>query len=271
MRLAGLGGLGLEAIDKGLQPLAFVGLALGVLGVQHLARGALLLEGGVSALVERQFAAIEVQDLVDGGVEQVAVMADHDHGARIVGQMVFQPQRAFEVEVVGGLVEQQKVGRREQRRRQRHPHAPAAGEFRAWPRLVCGRKPEAAQDRRRARRRGVRVDVDQPGLDFRDPVRVVGGFGLTEQRVALQVGLEHDVDEAFRPVGGFLRQAADTPAGRQRDAAGFGRQVAADRMKQRRLADAVTADEADARAGHDLHRAAVDQKPSGDADRNIRY
>ena len=35
--------------------------------------------------------------------------------------------------------------------------------------------------------------------------------------------------------------------------------------------DAVTADEADARARHDLHRAAVDQKPPGDADRNIRY
>ncbi len=40
-------------------------------------------------------------------------------------------------------------------------------------------------------------------------------------------------------------------------------------MKQRRFADAVAADEADARAGHDLHRAVVDQEPPGNADRNV--
>ena len=51
--------------------------------------------------------------------------------------------------------------------------------------------------------------------------------------------------------------------------AGFGRQLAADRVKQRRFADAVAADKADARAGHDLHGAVVDQKPSGNADRNV--
>ena len=75
-----------------------------MLGVQHLARGALFLERGIAALVERQLAAIEVQDLVDRGVEQIAVVADHDDGARIVGQMVFQPQRAFEIEIIGRLV-----------------------------------------------------------------------------------------------------------------------------------------------------------------------
>ena len=52
-------------------------------------------------------------------------------------------------------------------------------------------------------------------------------------------------------------------------AAGFGRQLAADRVEQRRFADAVAADKADARAGHDLHRAVVDQKPSGNPDRNV--
>ena len=41
--------------------------------------------------------------------------------------------------------------------------------------------------------------------------------------------------------------------------AGFDRQFAADRGKQRRFADAVAADKADARAGHDLHRAVIDQ------------
>ena len=144
LRLAGFRGLGLEAIDEGLQPLALVGLALGVLGVEHFAGGALFLERRIGALVERQLAAIEMQDLVDRGVEQVAVMADDDHGARIIRQMVFQPQRAFEIEIVGRLVEQQQIGRGEQRRRERDPHPPAAGEFGTGSRLVGGGKSEAA-------------------------------------------------------------------------------------------------------------------------------
>ena len=210
-----------------------------------------------------------MQDLVDRGIEQVAVMADDDHRARIVRQMVFQPQRAFEIEIVGRLVQQQQIRRREQRRGERHAHAPAAGKFGDRPGLVRGRKSEPAQDRRRARRRGMGIDIDQPGLDLGDTIGIVGGFGLMQQRIALQIGLQHDVDEAFRAVGGFLRQAADAPARRQRDAAGLHRQLAADGVKQRRFADAVAADETDARAGHDLHRAVVDQKPPGNPDRNI--
>src|SRR5665647_1124145 len=110
LRLAGFRSLGLEAVDEGLQALAFVGLALGVLGVEHFAHRALFFERGVGALVERQLAAIEMQDLVDRGIEQVAVMADDDHGAGVVRQMVFQPQRALEVEIVGRLVQQQEIG-----------------------------------------------------------------------------------------------------------------------------------------------------------------
>ncbi len=250
--LAGLRGLGLEAIDEGLQPLALVGLPLGVLGVEHFARGALFLERGVGALVERQLAAIEMQDLVDRGVEQVAIMADHDHGARIVRQMILEPQRAFEIEIVGRLVQQQQIGRREQRRGECDPHAPAAGKFRTGSGLIGGGKSEAAEDRGGAGRGGMRVDVDQPGLNVGDAGRIVRGLGLAQQRFALEIGLQHDLDEAFRAVGRFLRETADAPARRDRDGAGFGRQFAADRGKQRRFADAVAADEADARAGHDL-------------------
>ncbi len=158
-------------------------------------------------------------------------MADDDDRARIVRQMIFQPQRAFEVEIVGGFVQQQQVRRREQRGGERHAHAPAAGEFRTGPGLIGGRKAEPAQDRGGAGRRGVGVDVDQPGLDFSDPVRIVGGLGFLQQRVALQIGLQHHVDEAFRAVGRFLREAADAPARRQGNAAGFQRQVAANCVK----------------------------------------
>ena len=73
-----------------------------------------------------------------------------------------EPERAFEVEIVGRLVEQQQVGLGEQGRGQRHAHAPAAGELRHRPGQVGVGEAEAAQDFGGARRRPVGVDLDQP-------------------------------------------------------------------------------------------------------------
>src|SRR3569623_617002 len=70
-----------------------------------------------------------MQDLIDRGVEQIAVMADADDRARIVREMVLEPERAFEIEIVGRLVEQQQLGSGEQRCGQCHAHSPAAGEL----------------------------------------------------------------------------------------------------------------------------------------------
>ena len=78
----------------------------------------------------------------------------------------FEPQRAFQVEIVGRLVEQQQVGLGEQGGGERHPHAPAAGEFRHRAREIGVEKPRPAEDFGRARRRAVGVDLDQPGVDL---------------------------------------------------------------------------------------------------------
>ena len=115
----------------------------------------------------------------------------------------------------------------------------------------------------------MRVDVHKPSLDVRDAMRVVRGFRFMQQRVALEVGFQNDVDQAFGTVRRFLCKAADTPARRNRNRAGFRRQFAPNGVKQRRFADAVAADEADACAGYDLHRALVDQKASGNPDGNV--
>ena len=132
-----------------------------------------------------------------------------------------------------------------------------------------GREAEAAQDRRGACRRRMRVDVDQPGLDLRDPVRVMGGVRFPQQGIALQIGLQHDLDQALRAIRGLLCKTADPPARRQRDCARLDRQVAADRIEQRRFACAVAADEADPGAGTDLHGGVVDQLPAGNPERNV--
>ena len=71
-------------------------LALGLLllrrcGVERLPLGALARKRRVAAAIERELAAIEVQYPIDRVVEQVAVVADDDDGARIARQMVGQP------------------------------------------------------------------------------------------------------------------------------------------------------------------------------------
>ena len=52
----------------------------------------------------------ELDGLVDGDVEEVAVVRDEDVGVGVVVEIVFEPVAGFEVEVVGGLVEEQQAG-----------------------------------------------------------------------------------------------------------------------------------------------------------------
>ena len=173
-------------------------LLLGDRGVERLALRALPREGRVAAAIKRELAGIDVQDPFDRIVEQVAVVADDNYGARIAREMIGQPQRAFEVEIVGRLIEQQQVGLGEQHRRERNPHAPAAGEIRARALLRGFVEAEACEDRGRARGRRVRADVGKPRLNFRDTMRVARGLGFGEQLRSLGVGREHDIDQPLR-------------------------------------------------------------------------
>ena len=88
-------------------------------------------EGVVVALIKRQLAVFEVQDRADGAVQKPAVVADDDDGVGIFRKIAFQPERAFEVEVVGRLVQKQQIGGGEEHAGKRHAHSPAAREGRA--------------------------------------------------------------------------------------------------------------------------------------------
>ena len=113
------------------------------------------------------------------------------------------------------------------------------------------------------------VDVDKPYLDFRDPVRIMREVGFAQQGVALEVRLEHDFKQAFRPIRCFLCKAAHAPARRDGDSAGLSGQFGTDGLEQRRFAGPVAADQPDARAGNDLRGAMIDEEPSGDPHRYI--
>src|SRR3546814_5791627 len=88
-----------------------------------------LLEAIVVAGVGGELAVLHVDDAVHRAVQQAAVVGDQQESAGIALQKAFQPERGFEVEVVGRLVEQQQVGGLEQEGGESHPHAPAAGEL----------------------------------------------------------------------------------------------------------------------------------------------
>ena len=117
--------------------------------------------------------------------------------------------RAFEVEIVGRLVEQQDLRLEEQHGGERDAHAPAARERAARALLRRFVEAETGEDLRRARRRRVRADVAEALVDGGDAVRVGGVLGLIEQAGALGVGGEHPVEDAFR-----RRPAPPAPRGR---------------------------------------------------------
>ena len=108
-------------------------------------------------------------------------MADQDQRPRVAAQMLLQPDRGLEVEMVGGLVEQEEVGLEEQHACQGDAHAPAAGEGREGLLLGVVIEAEALQDARGARRGGVRADLDQALVELGDADRIGCGLGLGQQ------------------------------------------------------------------------------------------
>ncbi len=198
----------------------------------------------VAAGIEIELALAQMQDGVDRIVEQLAVVADDQGGIRIFLQPRFEPQRAFEIEIVGRLVEQQKLGLGEQSRRERHAHAPAAGKFRHRPRQIVVGETEAAQDFRGAGGRAIGIDGVQALIDF-GKLFGFGGLQLRVERLALRVGREHRIDQRHRRCRMLLIDRADPRAFGQHDLAALRRELAQNELEQGGFADAVAADQTD--------------------------
>ena len=132
------------------------------------------------AAIKLQLAFLEMQDERDGGIEQVAVVADQQDGPRIARDEVLQPKGAFEVEIVRRLVEEKQIGLGEEEGGERNAHAPAAGKLRARPLLRHFVKTKSGEYARGTRRSGMRVDVDEPVLDLGDAQRILCGFPLPQ-------------------------------------------------------------------------------------------
>ena len=125
--LGGAGGAGAEAVDVGLLAAQLLLLPLegGLAGLPF--QGLLLEVLAVVAQIGARDAPLGLHDLRAHPVEEGAVVADHDQGGALAHQVVLQPLDRFHVQVVGGLVEQQKIRLLQQDLAQGQPHLPAAG------------------------------------------------------------------------------------------------------------------------------------------------
>ena len=215
LRLLGLAGLGLEAVDEALQLRHALLLAAVRGGLLRHALGAHLLERGVVAAVARERAVVEVDGDVGDRVEELAVVADHHDRAGEALQPGLEPDEGVQVQVVGGFVEQQQVGRAHQRAGQLQAHAPAAGEAVDGRVDLLGLEAQAHQQGLRARARVEAADLADLHVRVGHRVAVVGGLGGGELALRLHqrdVAFEHEVGGRVVGLGHVLRDLAQAPA-----------------------------------------------------------
>ncbi len=182
-------GLGLPRLGRGPDPfqLALHGplLAPPPRGSPRGALGLLLQPARVVALVGHALAAIELQRPLGDTVQEVAVVGDEDHAARVLFEVMLQPSHGLGVEMVGRLVEQQNVGLRQQQLRQRHAPLLAAREL-----LSLRMRRRAAQRVERLLHLGVEVPQVLPVDHVLQLGHLVGGLvGIVHGK--LVVAVEH--------------------------------------------------------------------------------
>ena len=267
LRLAGLGGLGAEALDEGLVlgdlRLALLDLALPSLALLALGPD----EGLVVSRVGLDRGVVDVDDRRGDVVEEPVVVRDHQRRPLEVLQELLEPADRHDVEVVGRLVEQQHVGLRGQHLREQHAELEAAGERGEGLLVGLGRDAEPLEDLAGARLQRVAVVLDDDVLELGVAVAVevllgpgedalLLGHGLPERRVAHH----HDVDDAdVLVLEVVLPEDSDPRALRDRDLAVARALLAAEDLEQRRLAAAVRAHDAVALARIELERDSLEE------------
>ena len=273
-RLGRVGALGVAVVHRGpllhdlVEPEQAPLLALPLLepvAEQLLAAGPRLGIGAVGAAVHPAAAALEREDPRGRRAEQVAVVGDEQHGLLRGGDARLERELRRHVEEVVGLVEEQDLRVAREEHLEHEPLALPAGELGGAPRTDVV---EARADDRAAG--GVPLALELVAAELR-PVRdrlaqAHAGVGRVPARVEVALGGEHLLPRRAQPRGRELEEHLPHRALVRADAdvlrhvgerADVG--VALDRVEpagedpqQRRLADAVGADEADVLAAADL-------------------
>ncbi len=193
-------------------------------------------------------------------VEEALVVRNHERDAAVPGEELLEPADRENVEVVGGLVEEQRVGAADEHLRQEHAELEAARERRERQPVRRDRNAEPLEHRGGPRLERVPVEVRERHLDVGEPAGVAVGV-VDDPRALLErlphLGLPHHgeveddlvvVEEAVLPQDPDARV---TPDGHRAVA---GRLVPREDLEEGGLPRAVRADQAVAGARVELKR-----------------
>ena len=90
---------------------------------------------------------MDLEQAVGGATEEGAVVADHEEGPRPLAEEVLEEPYRLEVQVVGGLVEDEDVGAPGEGQQELQPATLATGEFARPSHLLGAEEPEALHQR----------------------------------------------------------------------------------------------------------------------------
>ncbi|CAI8755951.1 putative 30S ribosomal protein S5 [Methylococcus capsulatus] len=224
-----------------------------------------------------QLAAVQIDDAGGHPLQEGAVMGDEHDGAGELEQLLLQPDDGFEVEMVGGLVQEQQIRLDDQGAGQRDPALPAPGqpfdrfftrqsetaehEFHppAQTPAICGFQ-RLLQDAEPVQTRGVTV---------REPFGQVVVFGDPPAGLAQTIG-HGVVDRRGGRQRRHLLEEADPQPGLLPDFAAVGRELPRQDFQQSRLTFAVAADDTDPLARIDLKMGSFEQGFDAEGDTDIR-
>ena len=269
-----MAGARLEALDElhllGQHGLLAVELRLALL-LSHRALDLVEIE---VARIGGERAAVDLDDLAHDAVHELAVVAGHQQRALVAREEILQPDQAFEIEMVGGLVEQHAVGPHQQDAGERHAHLPAAGQLahvavhallaEAQPRqhLPCPRLQRIAVELLEAPL-DLAIALDQ-GVHLVGLLRI-GHIGLEPGDLDGQLAhrpdaVHHGGDRALaRHLADILAEIADGHAGLDRHLAVVGLLLTRDHAEKRGFAGAVGPDQPRLLALLEAHRGVDEQ------------
>ena len=124
-------------------------------------------------------------------------MRDHNHRMWIFADIAFQPRRAFKIEIVCRLIQQQQIRFRNKHPRNRRAHPPTARELFGRAVKVFGLKPKPREHHRRARIRVPCINIHKPLMNFANAVRVCRGLRFYHQGVTFLIGGQNHIHDGF--------------------------------------------------------------------------
>ena len=100
----------------------------------------------VVASIAVEFGLRNFDNGADQLIEKFAVVGDHENGSRIISQIFLKPDEGFEVEMVGGFVEEKKIGFLDKKAGEVSAHDPAPAEGAGFAIEIGVAKSEAAEN-----------------------------------------------------------------------------------------------------------------------------